>query len=62
MKSVSARRNDASPNKISFAGQSAIQNFVAHYHSERNHQGLMNQLISLEAGHLGNAGDRKSVV
>jgi hypothetical protein len=35
----------------------AIQNFVAHYHSERNHQGLRNQLISPEAGHLGNAGE-----
>ena len=35
----------------------AIQNFVAHYHSERNHQGLSNQLISPEAGHLGSAGE-----
>jgi transposase InsO family protein len=35
----------------------AIQNFIAHYHSERNHQGLANQLISPEAGHLGNAGE-----
>jgi putative transposase len=35
----------------------AIQNFVAHYHSERNHQGLTNQLISPEPGHLGNAGE-----
>jgi transposase InsO family protein len=35
----------------------AIQNFVAHYHSERNHQGLANQLISPEAGHLSNAGE-----
>jgi len=36
--------------------RTAIQNFVAHYHSERNHQGLANQLISPEPGHLGNAG------
>jgi hypothetical protein len=36
--------------------RAAIQNFVAHYHSERNHQGLANQLISPEAGHLKNAG------
>jgi putative transposase len=35
----------------------AIQNFVAHYHGERNHQGLGNQLISPEPGHLGNAGE-----
>ena len=37
--------------------RTAIQNFVAHYHSERNHQGLANQLISPEAGHLGRAGE-----
>jgi putative transposase len=36
--------------------RTAIRNFVAHYHSERNHQGLKNQLISPEAGHLGSAG------
>jgi hypothetical protein len=30
-----------------------IRNFVAHYHSERNHQGLANRLILPEAGHLG---------
>ena len=34
----------------------AIRNFVAHYHSERNHQGLANRLILPEAGHLGNTG------
>ena len=28
----------------------------AHYHSERNHQGLANQLISPEPGHLGKTG------
>ena len=37
--------------------RTAIQNFVAHYHSERNHQGLANQLISPDAGHLGSAGE-----
>ena len=37
--------------------RTAIQNFVAHYHGERNHQGLANQLISSEAGHLSNAGE-----
>jgi transposase InsO family protein len=37
--------------------RTAIQNFVAHYHGERNHQGLANQLISSERGHLGNAGE-----
>ena len=36
--------------------RTAIQNFVAHYHSERHHQGLTNQIISPEAGHLGSAG------
>ena len=37
--------------------RTAIQNFVAHYHSERNHQGLANQLISPEPEHLGNTGE-----
>jgi putative transposase len=37
--------------------RTAIQNFVAHYHGERNHQGLGNQLISPEPGHLGNSGE-----
>jgi hypothetical protein len=34
----------------------AIQNFVAHYHTERNHQGLANRIISPEPGHRGSAG------
>ena len=34
-----------------------MQNFVAHYHAERNHQGLANRLISPEAGHLDNTGE-----
>ena len=37
--------------------RTAVKNFVAHYHSERNHQGLANQLISPEPGHLGNTGE-----
>jgi hypothetical protein len=37
--------------------RAAIQNFVAHYHNEHNHQGLANQLISPEAGRLGSAGE-----
>ncbi len=37
--------------------RTAIQNFVAHYHTERNHQGLSNQLIHPEVGHLRNAGE-----
>jgi putative transposase len=48
-------------NRIIFFGEeslrAAVQNFVAHYHSERNHQGLANQLISSEAGHLGSGGE-----
>ena len=35
----------------------AVREFVAHYHSERNHQGLTNRLISPEAGHLANTGE-----
>jgi putative transposase len=37
--------------------RTAIQNFVAHDHSERNPPGLANQLIRPEPGHLGNAGE-----
>jgi hypothetical protein len=28
----------------------AIKNFIAHYHSERNHQGIGNNLINPEPG------------
>lgn len=34
----------------------AVRNFVAHYHSERNHQGLGNCLIQPEPDHLANTG------
>ena len=48
-------------NRMIFFGEeslrTAIQNFVGHYHSERNHQGLANQLISPEPGHLSNVGE-----
>ena len=41
-------------NKIIFFGEQslrkAISEFVDHYHRERNHQGLENQLIEAEAG------------
>ena len=37
--------------------RTAIQNFVAHYHNERNHQGLANRLISPEPGHIGGVGE-----
>jgi transposase InsO family protein len=33
-----------------------IQEFMTHYHTERNHQGLANRLISPEPGPLGKAG------
>jgi putative transposase len=36
--------------------RTAIHNFVAHYHTERNHQGLANRLISPQSGHLGKVG------
>ena len=36
--------------------RTAVQNFVEHYHSERNHQGLGNRIICPEAGHLGAPG------
>src|SRR5260370_29876546 len=34
----------------------AVQNVVAHYHSERNHQGLGNRLIKPDPNHLANTG------
>jgi putative transposase len=36
--------------------RTAVANFVAHYHRERNHQGLENRLIQPEPGHLGSTG------
>jgi putative transposase len=36
--------------------RTAVQNFVAHYHSERNHQSLGNRLILPEPTHLNSAG------
>jgi putative transposase len=36
--------------------RTAAQNFVAHYHNERNHQGLANRLINPDPEHLANAG------
>jgi putative transposase len=34
----------------------AIKHFVAHYHRERNHQGLANRIILPEIGHVGSGG------
>jgi transposase InsO family protein len=34
----------------------AVQNFVAHYHNERNHQGLANRLILPDPAHLDSTG------
>jgi transposase InsO family protein len=34
----------------------ATLSFLAHYHTERNHQGLANRIISPEVGHHGNVG------
>jgi putative transposase len=36
--------------------RTAVHTFVAHYHAERNHQGLANRLISPEVGHFGKTG------
>jgi putative transposase len=36
--------------------RTTIQNFLVHYHAERHHQGLANQLIRPEPGHVGNTG------
>lgn len=37
--------------------RTAVQNFVVHYHSERNHQGLDDRLIQPAPDHLGNTGE-----
>jgi hypothetical protein len=34
----------------------AVSEFVAHYHAERPHQGVGNQLIRPEPSHVGNTG------
>src|SRR3954467_3280651 len=36
--------------------RTAVRNFVAHYHRERNHQGLGNRIIQPEPGHATNTG------
>jgi len=36
--------------------RAAIHNCVAHYHAERNHQGLANRLINPEVRQLENTG------
>jgi putative transposase len=35
----------------------SVQEFVAHYHHERNHQGLGNRLILPDSAHAGNSGE-----
>jgi putative transposase len=37
--------------------RTAIHNFVAHYHTERNHQGLANKIICPQPHHFGGHGD-----
>ena len=37
--------------------RTAIHNFAAHYHTERNHQGLANKIIGPQAHHFGRDGD-----
>ncbi len=39
------------------SSRTVVQDFIAHYHSERNHQGFANNLISPELGHLSNTGE-----
>lgn len=36
--------------------KTAVQNFMAHYHIERNHQGLSNRLLFPDPAHLCSAG------
>jgi putative transposase len=39
--------------------RTALHNLVAHYHTERNHQGLANRIISPEPAHSGKTGPVK---
>jgi len=39
--------------------RAALHDFVAHYHTERNHQGLANRIISPEPAHSGKTGPVK---
>jgi putative transposase len=39
--------------------RTAVQNFVTHYHGERNHQGLANRLIQPDPHQLANRGPIK---
>jgi hypothetical protein len=36
--------------------RTTVENFVAHYHRERNHQGLGNRLILPDLAHVGTHG------
>lgn len=36
--------------------RTAVQNFITHYHSERNHQGLGNRLLAPDPTHVGSTG------
>ena len=36
--------------------RTAVQNFLEHYHTEKNHQGLSNRLICPDPAHLGASG------
>jgi len=56
--SAKAIRNKPSSPSVAVGEESlrtAIHNFVIHYRSERNHQGLANRPISPEPDHLGSA-------
>jgi hypothetical protein len=48
------------PSKMILFGETAVRKataeFMAHYHSERNHQGLANALICPEREHAGGKG------
>jgi hypothetical protein len=49
------RFNDDQRRRLA-AKAKGLGRFLAHYHSERHHQGLGNRIISPEGCHLGNTG------
>ena len=51
---------ESCPDRLILIGEAslrtAVQNFVEHYHSERNHQGRSNRIIRPEEGRQGATG------
>ena len=63
-RSVCSVKESCADRMIFFGEESlrtAVQNFITHHYSERNHQALANKLSSAEPGDLGNTGPPSSL-